>query len=70
MKWQLNPNYKCELLLSMFHLLLLVCVMILDNFYFKKISTDDDIEKQTIWVGSSARQGLSDPTIDHRPHIE
>ena len=29
----------------MFHLLLLVYVMILYNFYFWKISTDDDIEK-------------------------
>ena len=29
----------------MFHLLLLVYVMILDNIYFWKNSTDDDIEK-------------------------
>ena len=29
----------------MFHLLLLVYVMILDNIYAWKISTDDDIEK-------------------------
>ena len=29
----------------MFHLLLLVYVMILDNIYFWKISTDDAIEK-------------------------
>ena len=29
----------------MFHLLLLVYVMILDNIYFWKISIDDDIEK-------------------------
>ena len=29
----------------MFHLLLSVYVMILDNIYFWKISTDDDIEK-------------------------
>ena len=47
----------------MFHLLLLVYVMILDNIYFWKISTDDNIEKKTLWVGSSARQGLSDPTV-------
>ena len=30
----------------MFHLLLLVYVMILDNIYFWKISTDDDIESK------------------------
>ena len=45
MKWQLNPIYNYQLLLLMFHLLLLVCVMILDKIYFWKISTEDDIEK-------------------------
>ena len=47
----------------MFHLLLLVYVIILDKNYFWKISTEDDIGKQTMQVGSRARQGLSDPTI-------
>ena len=45
MKWQLKSNYNCKLLLLIFHLLPLVYVMILDNIYFWKISTDDDIEK-------------------------
>ena len=46
----------------MFHILLLVYAMILDNIYFWKITTDDDIEKWIMWVGSSVRQGLSDLT--------
>ena len=42
----------------MFHLLLLVYVMILDEIYFWKISTEDDIEKinfvgrQLGWAGA------------------
>ena len=51
------------IVLLMFHLLLLVYVMILDKILFWKISTEDDFEKLVMKVGSSARQGLSDPTL-------
>ena len=49
----------------MFHLSILVYVIILDKKYSWKISTEDEFEKNKLCrsaLGSSARQGLSDPT--------
>ena len=53
----------------MFHLLLLVFVMNLDNIYFWKISTDDDIEKWTMWVGRLGSAGAFRPDLEQLPFL-